>query len=66
MLRNVEHLRLSPIFRFDLLFPILSSCSLFLEEWLSSQPQEVQDRVILGGPCILVQGESLAKAQGKL
>jgi len=48
-------------------YPFIFFSSLPLsEEWLSTQPTEIQERVVLGGPCILVIGEELAKAQGKL
>ncbi len=35
-------------------------------DWLKEQDSSVKDRVILGGPCILVQGDSLAREQGRL
>ncbi|KDN45958.1 NAD-P-binding protein [Tilletiaria anomala UBC 951] len=35
-------------------------------DWLRSQDQATQDRVIVGGPCILVQGDILAREQGRM
>ncbi|KAL9936334.1 hypothetical protein V8E36_004402 [Tilletia maclaganii] len=35
-------------------------------EWIKSQPESVQDKVIYGGPCILVKGHQLAQEQGRL
>lgn len=37
-----------------------------LISWVKSQPDSVQDRVIYGGPCILVSGRQLAADKGKL
>ncbi|CDS82208.1 uncharacterized protein SPSC_03028 [Sporisorium scitamineum] len=37
-----------------------------LISWVKSQPEPIQDRVIYGGPCILVSGRQLAAAKGKL
>ncbi|KAJ1028566.1 hypothetical protein NDA16_001732 [Ustilago loliicola] len=37
-----------------------------LISWVQSQPESVQDRVIYGGPCILVSGRQLAADKGKL
>lgn len=37
------------------------------EDWVEALPDEdLKKRVIFGGPCILVEGEKLAKAEGKL
>lgn len=37
------------------------------EEWVEDLPEDdLKNRVIFGGPCILVEGEDLAKAEGKL
>lgn len=37
-----------------------------VKDWIASTDESTQNKVIYGGPCILVQGESLAKAKGKL
>ncbi|EST07727.1 CoA-binding [Kalmanozyma brasiliensis GHG001] len=37
-----------------------------LISWVKSQPDLIQDRVIYGGPCILVSGRQLAADKGKL
>lgn len=37
-----------------------------LIEYIKSMPEELQNKVVYGGPCILVEGAELAKAQGKL
>ena len=37
-----------------------------VKDWIASTDESIQNKVIYGGPCILVQGESLAKAKGKL
>ncbi|SNX83098.1 uncharacterized protein MEPE_01804 [Melanopsichium pennsylvanicum] len=37
-----------------------------LVSWVKSQPDSIQDRVIYGGPCILVSGRQLAADKGKL
>ncbi|GAC96184.1 hypothetical protein PHSY_003764 [Pseudozyma hubeiensis SY62] len=37
-----------------------------LVSWVKSQPESIQDRVIYGGPCILVSGRQLAADKGKL
>ncbi|PWN27293.1 hypothetical protein BDZ90DRAFT_240197 [Jaminaea rosea] len=38
-----------------------------LKDWVESLPDEdLKKRVIYGGPCILVEGEDLAKEEGKL
>ncbi|SPO21969.1 uncharacterized protein UTRI_01957_B [Ustilago trichophora] len=37
-----------------------------LISWVKSQPDSVQNRVIYGGPCILVSGRQLAADKGKL
>ncbi|PWZ00491.1 NAD(P)-binding protein [Testicularia cyperi] len=37
-----------------------------LISWVQSQPAAVQDRVVYGGPCILVSGADLARSKGKL
>jgi hypothetical protein len=35
-------------------------------EFIESCPNEIKDKVIYGGPCILVEGKTLAKEKGKL
>ncbi|WFD35628.1 hypothetical protein MCUN1_002486 [Malassezia cuniculi] len=35
-------------------------------EWLRKQPADVQDRIIWSGPCVLVQGVQLARANGRM
>ncbi|CAD6884067.1 unnamed protein product [Tilletia controversa] len=35
-------------------------------DWIKGQPSETQDKVIYGGPCILVKGRQLAQEQGRL
>ncbi|WFD29645.1 hypothetical protein MSPP1_000655 [Malassezia sp. CBS 17886] len=35
-------------------------------QWLRSQPEDVQERIVWSGPCILKQGEQLARANGRL
>lgn len=37
-----------------------------LVSWVKAQPDSIQDRVIYGGPCILVSGRQLAADKGKL
>lgn len=37
-----------------------------LVAYIETMPDELRSRVVYGGPCILVEGEALAKAQGKL
>ncbi|UZJ57384.1 hypothetical protein CBS101457_006704 [Exobasidium rhododendri] len=37
-----------------------------VKEFVDSCTDEMKDKVILGGPCILVEGASLAKDKGKL
>ncbi|CAO1613734.1 unnamed protein product [Sympodiomycopsis kandeliae] len=38
-----------------------------IRDWVEALPDEdLKKRVIFGGPCILVEGEKLAKAEGKL
>ncbi|KAJ9478164.1 CoA_binding domain-containing protein [Pseudozyma hubeiensis] len=37
-----------------------------LVSWVKSQPESIQDKVIYGGPCILVSGRQLAADKGKL
>lgn len=37
------------------------------EDWVDSLPDDdLKSRIIFGGPCILVEGEELAQAEGKL
>ncbi|KAK0527374.1 hypothetical protein OC834_003798 [Tilletia horrida] len=35
-------------------------------DWIKAQSSDVQDKVIYGGPCILVKGRQLAQEQGRL
>jgi hypothetical protein len=35
-------------------------------DFIKSCPDEIKDKVIYGGPCILVEGKTLAKEKGKL
>lgn len=37
-----------------------------VKDWIASADESIKSKIIYGGPCILVQGESLAKAKGKL
>lgn len=37
-----------------------------LISWVKSQPNAIQERIIYGGPCILVSGRQLAADKGKL
>ncbi|PWN42144.1 NAD(P)-binding protein [Ceraceosorus guamensis] len=37
-----------------------------IQQYIDTMPDELKNRVVLGGPCILVEGAALAKAQGKL
>ncbi|GAC76743.1 hypothetical protein PANT_22c00185 [Moesziomyces antarcticus T-34] len=37
-----------------------------LVKWVQAQPASIQERVIYGGPCILVSGRQLAADKGKL
>jgi predicted CoA-binding protein len=37
-----------------------------VKDWIASADESIQSKIIYGGPCILVQGENLAKAKGKL
>ncbi|CAO1633906.1 unnamed protein product [Jaminaea pallidilutea] len=38
-----------------------------LKDWVDSLPDDdLKSRIIFGGPCILVEGEELAQAEGKL
>lgn len=35
-------------------------------QWLQSQPEDVQQRIVWSGPCVLVSGEQLARRSGRL
>lgn len=35
-------------------------------QWIRSQPEEVQGRIVYSGPCILVSGEQLGRHNGRL
>lgn len=35
-------------------------------QWLRSQPDDVQERIVWSGPCILVSGEQLGRRSGRL
>ncbi|KAK0546253.1 hypothetical protein OC846_002689 [Tilletia horrida] len=37
-----------------------------LVDWIKSQPSNVQEKLIYGGPCILVKGQQLAHEAGRL
>lgn len=37
-----------------------------VKDFIESCSQDIQEKVIFGGPCILVEGETLAKEKGKL
>ncbi|EPQ28656.1 uncharacterized protein PFL1_03959 [Pseudozyma flocculosa PF-1] len=37
-----------------------------LVSWVRSQSEQVQEKIIYGGPCILISGAQLASAKGRL